>query len=144
MHNLPRSINTNTLSPENEVVPKYRVIHDCTFSGPSNKSINNRIDKNLLEPSKIGFCFQRILHSIHEKRFRHPSHPIFITKHDQDAAFRRLQASIPSTVTCITVIDDIAHLLLRLPFDNRKSMEAYENVGETVADISNDLYQDES
>ena len=42
-----------TLNDHNEVVPKYRVIHDCTFSGPSNKSINERIDKDLLEPSKV-------------------------------------------------------------------------------------------
>jgi hypothetical protein len=39
-----------------------------------------------------------------------------MNKTDMDAAYRRIHTNMLAAVTCITVVNDIAYLLTRVPF----------------------------
>ena len=69
---------------------KMRLTHDCSWPGPSNHSINSRINEELLAPLQYGRCLYRVLHRIQHLRYNNPSKRILMSKHDLDLAYRRL------------------------------------------------------
>lgn len=64
---------------------KRRTTHDATFPPPSDKSVNNRMDKDELAECFYGHCSLRILHKIHRMRIKHPKLRILLIKIDQDS-----------------------------------------------------------
>ena len=118
--------------------------HDCSFPGPSGLSINLRINKDLLEPCLYGDALRRILHGAHSMRFHHPSTAIICTKIDEDAAYRQIHTSLQSACSCITVIDDLAYLLLRLPFGSSPAASEFSVVTDIAIDLIMELLHDKS
>ena len=49
---------------------KRCVTHDCSFPGPSGISVNNRVQRESLQPCFYGFCLLKILHMISAMRSR--------------------------------------------------------------------------
>ena len=67
---------------------------------------------------------------------------ILIGKLDLDAAYRWIHANETTTSTCISIVDKLAFLCLRLPFGTTPAPEEYNAVGEAAIDLGNDLLRD--
>ena len=61
-----------------------------------------------------------------------------------DAAYRRLHALLASAVFSITVIDEIAYLLLRLPFGAKITADRFSVVSDIINDLAKELSIDTS
>jgi hypothetical protein len=131
-----------SINEKGERIIKRRTTHDCTFPGPSGASCNNRVITELLDECMYGHALKRFLHGIHDIRRRHPSKEIWINKTDMDAAYRRLHTNMSAAVTCITIIEDIAYLLLRVPFGASPAPTKFSSISDTAADIAHDLATD--
>ena len=105
-----------SMNANGERILKRRTTHDCTFPGPSGQSCNLRVIEDKIPDCQYGHALRRFLHGICDMRHRHPGIPIIITKTDMDAAYRRIHSAIQATVTCITILANIAYLLTTLPF----------------------------
>ena len=82
-----------SINEKGERYIKIRVIHDCSFPGPSGLSVNNRFQQESLQPCFYGFCLLRILHMISAIRSRWPTKRILIGKTDLDASYHRIHAN---------------------------------------------------
>jgi len=67
---------------------KHRMTHDQSFPGPSNMSVNLRVQQDQLPPIMYSFALLRSIHYILSIRQRHPTVKIYICKFDIDAAYR--------------------------------------------------------
>ena len=123
-------------------IPKQRVTHDATFPTPSGDSVNNRTIEELLQPCIYGQSLRRILHSILKMRYTHPNKKIFMSKYDLDAAYRRLHVKPSHNLQCVTIIDKMAYIPLRLPFGVAAGPSVYSTMSETIFDLTNDLLND--
>ena len=124
--------------------PKKRVTHDASFLPPSGTSINNSVQEELLQDCIYGQCIRRILHGIHNIRLIHKDKKIFMSKYDMDAAYRRLHSIPAHALKCVTVVDRIAYIPLRLPFGVSPGPSLYSTISECVFDLANDLINDTS
>ena len=131
-----------TINDKGKRKTKYRTTHDASFAPPSNKSINDRMMRELLTECFYGHCLIRILHAIHIMRIHHPSTCIFITKLDIDAAYRRLHVLARMAVMAITIINKIAYILLRLPFGVANGPNDFSLISEPIIDLTNDILRD--
>ena len=61
-----------------------------------------------------------------------------------DAAYRRLHALLASAVSSITVINEIAYLLLRLPFGAKIAADRFSVVSGMINDLAKELSFDTS
>ena len=77
-------------------------------------------------------------------RIRWPTKRILIGKTDLDAAYRRIHANAKTAFTCISIVNELAFLCLRLPFGTTTAPAEYTNVSEATIDLGNDLLQDQS
>lgn len=127
-----------------ERVLKRRTTHDCSFPGQSGESCNLRVRHELLDECRFGHALRRFLHGIHSIRLRFPFHIIGISKTDLDSAYRRIHASIKAALSSITVLDDIAYLLVRLPFGSAPAPSIFSSISDTAADLAQDLCLDPS
>lgn len=129
-----------SINAKNERILKRRVTHDCSFVGPaSNTSPNSRVISDLLEPCEYGHAFRRFIHGIHDIRRRHPSTKIWMNKTDLDAAYRRIHANASAAVTCITAIEEIAYLTIRLPFGASPAPTKFSLVSDMIGDLAIDI-----
>jgi hypothetical protein len=87
--------NQLTINDGGEVTTKDRLTHDQTFEFGTEKSLNNRVRMDIVNPVVFGWCLSRILHYIVDLRRRHPSTKIFLAKTDWNRAFRRGHLSAP-------------------------------------------------
>jgi hypothetical protein len=131
-----------TINEDNERILKRRTTHDCTFPGPSRLSCNKRVIEDLLEPCTYGHALKRFLHGIHSIRRRHPTKIIWLNKTDMDAAYRRLHTNMTAAVTCITMFENLAFLLTRVPFGAAPGPTKFSCVSDTATDLANDLCLD--
>ena len=125
-------------------IPKKRVTHDASFPTPSGNSVNNAVQDELLQSCIYGQCLRRILHGIHKIRLINKNKKIYMSKYDMDAAYRRLHSIIPHALKCVTVVEKIAYVPLRLPFGVSPGPSLYSTISECVFDLTNDLINDKS
>ena len=128
-----------TIDEEGNRIPKRRVTHDASFPAPSGISVNNKVIEALLQDCIYGQCLRRILHGIHEMRYKNPTKRIFMTKYDMDAAYRRLHSMPIHALKCVTVIGKLAYIPLRLPFGVSPGPSLYSTISECIYDVVNDL-----
>ena len=133
-----------TIDKEGNRTIKRRLTHDCTFSPPSGHSINNDIDKELIDDCMYGHCLRRVLHGLHSQRLRHPKLRILLAKIDLDAAYRRLIVNPKWAVTSISIVKQVAYLLTRIPFGVSSGPSRYCRVSEAIFDLIYDLFLDET
>ena len=85
---IPVGVHTQfTINEKGERGIKRRTTHDASFAPPSNKSVNQRMDREALQECFYGHCLLRVLHRIHNMRVRHPKLRILLIKLDLDAAY---------------------------------------------------------
>ena len=132
----------HTIDANNNRILKRRPTHDCSFPGISGNSCNLRVIKDQLDECTYGHALLRFLHGIHHIRYRHPGKRIWINKTDMDAAYRRLHANTKSATTCISILNEIAYLLVRLPFGSSPAPPKFSAVSDAAADIAQDLAMD--
>ena len=123
---------------------KICVTHDCSFPDPSGLLVNNRVQRDLLQPCFYGFCLLRIIHMISVMQVRWPTKRIIIRKTVLDAASLRINANATTVSTCIAIVNKLAFLCLRLPFGTTPEPAEYTTVSEAEIEPGNNLLRYES
>ena len=59
-----------SINEKGERYIKRRVIHDCSLPCPSGLPVNNRVQRESVQPCFYGFCMLRIIHMISAMRSR--------------------------------------------------------------------------
>ena len=77
-------------------------------------------------------------------QIRWPTKRILIGKTDLDSAYLRIHANAKTASTCISIVDKLDFLYLRLPFVTIPAPPEYTTVSEESIEIGNDLLQDQS
>ena len=140
---IPIGINKQfTIDENGNQILKRRLTHDASRPRISGTSINSLCDKDQLDDYQYPYCLMRLLHQIHFWRALHPLIPILINKYDLDSAYRRLHVLLQFALLCITIIGQIAYLLLRLPFGTTPAAERFCTVSETIADLTQAIVDD--
>jgi hypothetical protein len=134
----------DTINELGEIIKKNRLTHDHSFPGPSGNSPNIRTQSELLPPCKYGHCIKRIINYIISLRLRHPSTPIFISKFDFDAAFRRCHMSLESALESCCVLNNLLIIPLRLTFGGSSCPNLWGTFSETICDLANEIIQNEA
>ncbi len=132
-----------TINEKGEKIPKYRMTHDQSFKGPSNTSVNLRVINDELPPCMYSYVFKRTLHYIVDLRLRHPHTPIYISKFDLDAAYRRCHLAANTSTECLTIYDNMLLMALRLTFGGSPCPSLWGYISDTLADLSNAIIQNE-
>ena len=133
-----------TINEKAETIRKLRLTHDCSWEGPSNFSINNRIDESKLAPLQYGRCILRVLHNIQFMRYKNPNRRILIFKHDLDSAYRRLHWHAKCALLCITIVQNLAYILTRLCFGIASGPSEWCVISETIVDYAAILMKDKT
>ena len=100
--------------------------------------------RELLTLCFYGHWLIRILHAIHIIRYTYPNLRILICKLDLDAAYMRLHVLASMAVLTITIIINIAYILLCLPFGVANGPNNFCLVSEPIIDITNDILRDDT
>ena len=83
-----------------------------------------------------------LLHSAHQMRYRHKNTKILSSKTDMDSAYRRLHAAIQSALSCITIIEEIAYILFRLPFGAKPAVGIFSILSDITTDLTSEIAYD--
>ena len=75
-------------------------------------------------------------------RLCYPALPIFVIKIDLNAAYMRLHITAKMALLTITIIKEIAYILLRLPFGVSNGPNDYSLISEPIMDLTNDILLD--
>ena len=73
-----------------------------------------------------------------------PTKRILIGNTDLDAAYHRIHANATTASTCISIVDELDFLCLRLPFGTTPTPVEYTTISEAAIDLGNDLLRYES
>ena len=133
-----------SIDEQGERYTKRRTTHDASFPSPSGTSINIRLQRECLEPCFYGHCLLRLLHAIQTMRIHHPHLMILLIKYDLDSVYRRLHVVAKMAVLAITILKQLAYILLRLPFGVANGPSDYCVISEPIIDLANDILRDES
>ena len=68
---------------------------------------------------------------------------ILIGKTDLDTAYRQIHANTTTTLTCISILDELTFICLWLPFGTTPSPEEYTTISEAEIDLGNNIFRDE-
>jgi hypothetical protein len=132
----------STINELGERIPKHRMTHDQSFPGPSLLSVNLRVIKEQLPQCMYSFVLLRTLHYIIDIRTRYPSTPIYISKFDLDAAYRRCHLAGTTATECLTVHNNMLLMALRMTFGGAPCPALWGYISDTVADLGNAQIQD--
>ena len=129
-----------SINEKGERIMKKRLTHDQSFQGLSSKqSINDRVEKDTLEPLIYGFMFMRVIHMIHTMRWAYPNMHILICKFDLASAYRRMHLSAQTAAKCICSTTICALVYLRLTFGGSFSPAEWCVLIELLTDLGNDI-----
>jgi hypothetical protein len=120
-------------------VVKYRMTHNQTFPGPSELSVNLRVQHDKLPPIRYSYVLMRTIHYILDLRLRHPTTKIYLCKFDIDAAYRRCTLSSSTAFESLTIFEDFLLVALRMTFGGSLNPALWGVISETSTDICNSL-----
>ena len=129
----------DTIDESGNVKEKARATHDQSFAFSSKLSVNDRVIHDQLIPCQYGHCLLRMLHYITAARRQFPNVKILIGKVDWRTAYRRVHLAGSSAAECITILDDIALVALRLTFGGTPCPSLWCIISELCTDLANDL-----
>jgi hypothetical protein len=110
-------VEQTTLLPNGARTIKERLTHDQTFTLLDDSESVNNLQESTSYPELIyGFCLRRILAQILAIRRKYPNESILISKFDIKQAFRRIHYHGSSATKCITVLNNLAIMQLRMTF----------------------------
>ena len=131
-----------SINKDSDQYTKQRTTHDVSFSPPSGNSVNERMNRGLLTEYFYGHCLLRFLHAIYIMRWTYPAKRIFITKLDLDAVYCQLHVIAAMVVLTITILKQIAYILLCLPFGVANGPNDFSLLSEPIVDLTNDIMID--
>ena len=130
----------NTISEQGEIIPKERLTHDQSFCYGSKKSWNSRVHRDTLTHLRYGKALSRLIHYIVDFRHSHPTTPLFLSKSDYKAAYRRLHQAHRHALQCGLIFDeDIIIVLLRMSFGGAPNPNYWSDISEMACDLVNEL-----
>ena len=68
---------------------------------------------------------------------------IIIGKTDLDAAYRRIHANAKTPSTCITIVEKLAFICLKLPFGTTHAPAEYTTISKAEIDLGNNTLRDD-
>jgi hypothetical protein len=135
-------IKQETINERGERIPKYWMTHDQSFPGPSSLSVNLHVKKDKLPACMYSFVLMRTLHYIASIRLRHPYTPIYLSKFDLDAAYRRCHLASETASECLTIYNNYLLTTLWMTFGRAPCPPLWGYISDMIADLSNALIQD--
>jgi hypothetical protein len=129
----------DTINEAGIKIPKYRMTHDQSFTGPSGLSVNLRVNKESLPPIMYCFVLIRSIHYICSLHQHHPSKKIFLCKVDLDAAYWRCHLSSSDAHESLTTYDILLFMVLRMTFGGVPCPAMWGYISDTLADVCNCL-----
>jgi hypothetical protein len=137
-------VEQTTLLPSGERTTKARLTHDQTFTLLDQSESVNKLQEAESYPELIyGFCLRRILAHILSMRKRYPDDRILISKFDIKQAFRRIHYHGDSATKCITVLNNLAILQLRMTFGGANCPAQWCTISEVITDLANEILDTE-
>jgi hypothetical protein len=134
-------VDQDTINERGERTKRFRMMHDQSFLGPSQHSVNERVIKELLPHCMYSFVLLRILHYIVSLRGRHYSMKIFLSKFDLDLVYHHCHLSGITAVECLAIHKDTLLMALRMTFGGSPCPSMVGYTSETITDICNTLIQ---
>ena len=134
--------NQLTLDAAGNRIKKQRTTRDLSRPWKSGHSVNNMVDKDLMDPCLFGFCLSRILHGIHAMRSKYPTKAIFLSKIDLDAAFRRVHVFIKHALLSFTIVNNLTYFLGRLPFGASDAPSKHDTPSNITVDLGQAFMDD--
>ena len=135
----------NTITPLGEIISKQRMTHNQskTFSG-SGTSVNDRVDKNMLQACMFGHCILRMIHYIIALRRAHPNKRILMQKIDYKSAYRCAHLNWMTSIQSMTQYKNFLYIALRATFGGCPNPYEWGVISESITDLANLLINDES
>jgi hypothetical protein len=130
-----------TITEQGEIVEKFRVTHDQSFNPVkrTQRSVNNRVQHDLLTPCMFGRALLRHVHQIVALRHRYPNESILQSKVDVKSAYRRLHNAIATAVAAMVLVGAYLLVALRLTFGGSPNPSRWSDLSEIACDLANDL-----
>jgi hypothetical protein len=118
------------------IIPKDRLTHDQSWKWSSGTSVNNRIQKELLQACQYSFCICRLINWAIAARQKYPGQWILATKIDYKSAYRRgiLHFAMAHQTAMQIPEDDLAIITLRLTFGSAPCPLEWEIMSESICD----------
>lgn len=129
------------LDPSGNKTTKFQMTHDQSFPGPSNLSVNLRVQQIKLPPIMYSFVLLWSIHYILTVHQRHPTTKIFICKFDIDAAYRHCTFSSKTAFESLTIFGNFLLVALRMTFGGSPCPSIWGVIYETITDVGNVLLQ---
>jgi hypothetical protein len=127
------------LQADGKKITKYRLTHDQTFEASIGKSVNNRTQRNRLDPLFYGGCLSRLIHYIISLRHYLPNTKILCGKSDIKSAYRSITVNGHTAAQCTMMCEQFGLLSLRLTFGGSPCSNEWCVFGELCTDLANDL-----
>jgi hypothetical protein len=131
----------DTINEHTNIVTKYCLTHDQSFSGPSGNSTNLHVIEDELPPCCCGHCLNRLINYIASVRLRHPTTPIYLSKYDSDSTFCRRHVSPGSALESCCIFNYFLFVSLSLTFGGMPCPNLWETFGQPTCDMANELIQ---
>ena len=108
----------NTIDEFGRIIPKDWLTHHQSWKWSSGTSVNSRVQKDLLQACRYGFCIQRLINWALAARRQYPNRRILAAKINYKSAYRRgILHSTTALQTATQLPDkDLAIITLRLTF----------------------------
>jgi hypothetical protein len=107
-----------------ERIPKFRMIHDQSFPGPSSLSVNLRVIQEELPTCMYSYVLLKTIHYIvHLLHHHHLSTKIYISKFDLDSAYCHCHLSGQTAPECLTIFNNILLMALRMTFGGHPALQ---------------------
>jgi len=123
---------------------KHRMTHDQSFPGPSNMSVNLRVQQDQLPPIMYSFALLRSIHYILSIRQRHPTVKIYICKFDIYTAYRRCSFSSTTAFESLTIFAGFLLVALRMTFGGAPCPSMWGVISKSITDLFHFIKQGSS
>ena len=133
-----------TIDEHGNIIPKKRISHDLSNKRDTGRSINQRVQDDLLPSIQYGYALLRFIHLIHNIRWNNPNKSILMNKIDIEKAYRRFHTTAKIASKCIAIWPtkedkEIGVLLTRLPFGSSPAPAHFSVGSDITCDLANDL-----
>jgi len=131
----------NSIDEVGNPITKERPTHDLSFNPIPDvvTSLNARVQGDDLTPCKYGYALVRFIHYILWLRRHEPSMPIFLTKSDWKAAYRRIHTHPHIATQMVIRWEGHEYIALRMTFGGSPFPNIWNDLAESATDLANDL-----
>jgi hypothetical protein len=131
----------NTIDEFGRIIQKDRLTHNQSWKQSSGTSVNSRIQKELLQACRYGFCIRRLINWEIAVRRKYLGQQILATKIDYKSAYRRGILHFATALQTATQLpeDDLAIITLRLTVGGAPCPFEWGIMSESICDLVNKL-----